>query len=155
MFGLFKKEPKTKGILPKYTDVYDVMRYQAPDESPKGVLPTIYSFRVKEEAMSPDPRPDFVLLEASNEIDEWHQVMAGVVSFNEDGHITDAPLLRWNDVPSLLMSDEEVIATYFPEQSNDDWPHLVVQVNPPHPHSGEKPARDRYYFQQNKIVAVM
>lgn len=110
MFGLFKKQAKQTQPLPTYTDVYDTMLYQAPDGTNKGTLPTIYAFRVKDLSLSSDPRPDFVLLETDDEIQAWQQAMAGSVVLNDEGHITDAPLLVWNSLPSLLTGDDEIIA---------------------------------------------
>lgn len=155
MFGLFKKKEKQKQALPKYSDVYDTMLYQAADEAPKGVLPTVYAFRVKEAAWSPDPRPDFVLLETDSEVHAWQQVMAGRVILNAGGDITDAPLLRWNDIPSLLTDDNEITATYFPVQDGADWPALALQAHPFGTVLDIKPARDRYCFQQNKISVIL
>jgi hypothetical protein len=105
MFGFFKKRERQSQPLPNYTDVYDTMLYQAPDGTPKGALPTIYAFRVKDPSLLPDPRPDFALLETDDEIQAWQQAMAGQVVLNENGQITDAPLLLWNSIPSLLTSD--------------------------------------------------
>lgn len=155
MFGFFKKQEKQTPPLPKYSDVYDTMLYQAPDGIPKGALPTIYAFRVKDPSLSPDPRPDFVLLETEDEIQAWHQVMAGPVVLNDDGHITDAPLLVWNDLPSLLTGDDEIIAMYSPERDADTWPVLALQAHPFGTDLAIKPARDRYYFEQNKVVGVL
>ncbi len=152
MFGFFKKREKQSQPLPNYTDVYDTMLYQAPGGTPKGALPTIYAFRVKEEVPSPDPRPSFVLLESDEEIQEWQQAMAGQVVLNDNGHITDAPLLLWNSIPSLLTSDEEIVATYLPMQDDQDWPVLAIQAHPFDTALDVKPARDRYYFQQNKFI---
>ncbi|MEP5762917.1 MAG: hypothetical protein ABJ327_27065 [Litoreibacter sp.] len=108
MFGFFKKRERQSQPLPKYTDVYDTMLYQAPDGIPKGALPTIYSFRVKDPSLSPDPRPDFVLLETDDEIQAWQQAIASPVVLNDEGQITDAPLLVWNSLPSLLTGDDEI-----------------------------------------------
>lgn len=155
MFGLFKKQEKRTQPLPKYSDVYDTMLYQAPDGTPKGALPTIYAFRVKDPSLSPDPRPDFVLLETAEEIQAWHQVMAGPVVLNDNGHVTDAPLLVWNDLPSLLTGDDEIIALYSPERGADSWPVLALQAHPFDTTLSIKPARDRYYFEQNKVVGVL
>lgn len=128
------------------------MLYQAPDGTPNGALPTIYAFRVKDPSSSPDPRPDFVLLETDDEIQAWHQAMAGQVILNDQGQITDAPLLLWNSIPSLLTSDEEIVATYLPMQDDHDWPVLAIQAHPFNTALDVKPARDRYYFQQNKFI---
>ncbi len=155
MFEFLKKETSQARPLPKYTDVYDSMLYHMPDKVPFGALPTIYAFRVKDPSMSPDPRPDFVLLETEAEIQAWQSVMAGHVVLNDDGHITDGPLLAWNDIPSLLTSDVEIIATYLPVDSGHDWPVLVVQAHPFDAALEVKPARDRYYFEQNKFFGFM
>ncbi|MFS4439666.1 hypothetical protein ACMA5I_15775 [Paracoccaceae bacterium GXU_MW_L88] len=155
MFGFFKKQEKQTQPLPMYTDVYDIMLYQAPDGTPKGALPTIYAFRVKDPSLSPDPRPDFVLLETDEEIQAWQQTMADFVVLNDEGQITDAPLLRWNDIPSLLTSDDEIVATYMPIQDDQGWPVLAVQAHPFNAALSVKPARDRYYFQQNKCIVVL
>lgn len=155
MFGFLKKEASQARSLPRYTDVYDSMLYQMPDQAPYGALPTIYAFRVKDPSMSPDPRPDFVLLETEGEIQAWHSAMAGHVTLNDDGHITDGPLLVWNNIPSLLTSDAEIIATYFPVEDGKDWPVLVIQAHPFEAVLDVKPARDRYYFEQNKFFGVL
>lgn len=155
MFGLFKKRARQTQPLPSYTDVYETMLYQAPENTPQGALPTVYAFRVKDPSMSPDPRPDFVLLEADEEIQEWQQAMAGAVVLNEDGHFTDAPLLRWNDIASLLTSDDEIVAVYFPVREGEDWPPLALQAHPFNAVLDDKPARDRYYFEQNKIIGFL
>lgn len=155
MFGLFKKRARQTQPLPRYTDVYETMLYQAPEGTPQGVLPTVYAFRVKDASRSPDPRPDFVFLETDDEVDEWQQVLMGQVSLNDDGHITDAPLLRWNDIPSLLTSDDEIVATYFPVHDDANWPALAVQAHPFGTALTIKPARDRYYFEQNKVVGFL
>tara|TARA_R100000935_G_C2839773_1_gene170291 strand:+ start:2626 stop:3093 length:468 start_codon:yes stop_codon:yes gene_type:complete len=155
MFGLFKKRSKTAQALPKYADVYETMLYRTPPEAPTGVLPTIYAFRVKDPSSSPDPRPDFVLLESDEEIQKWQQTMAGSVVLNEDGQVTDAPLLRWNDIPSLLTSDGEVVTTYLPVVDNADWPALALQAHPFGTALAIHPARDRYYFEQNKVVGFL
>jgi hypothetical protein len=105
MFGFFKKRERQSQPLPSYADVYDTMLYRAPDGSPKGALPTIYAFRVKDPLLSSDPRPDFVLLETEDEIQAWQKAIAGPVVLNDEGQITDAPLLLWNNIPSLLTSD--------------------------------------------------
>lgn len=62
--------------------------------TPKGALPTIYAFRVKDASRSLDPTPSFALLEVEDEIQAWQQILNAPVSLNDDGHITDAPLLR-------------------------------------------------------------
>ena len=155
MFGLFKKQAKQTQPLPTYTDVYDTMLYQAPDGTHKGTLPTIYAFRVKDPSLSSDPRPDFVLLETKDEIQAWKAVMAGSVVLNSEGLITDAPLLVWNGIPSLLTSDDEIVATYMPIQDDQGWPVLAVQAHPFNAALSVKPARDRYYFQQNKCIVVL
>lgn len=155
MFGFFKKKPSQSQPLPRYTDVYDTMLYQMSDNVPKGALPTIYAFRVKDPSMSPDPRPDFVLLETQGEIQAWQSTMAEHVTLNDDGHITDGPLLVWNNIPSLLTSDAEIIATYFPVEDGKDWPVLVIQAHPFEAVLNVKPARDRYYFEQNKFFGFM
>jgi len=152
MFGLFKKQEKQTQPLPTYTDVYDTMLYQAPDGIPQGTLPTVYAFRVKDLSLSPDPRPDFVLLETEDEIQAWQQAMAGQVVLNDNGHITDAPLLLWNSIPSLLTSDNEFVASYLPVNDEQNWPVLALQAHPFDTALGVKPARDRYYFQQNKFI---
>ena len=155
MFGLFKKRARQTQPLPRYTDVYETMLYQAPEGTPQGVLPTVYAFRVKDASLSPDPRPDFVVLETDDEVHEWQQVLAGPVSLNDDGHITDAPLLRWNGIPSLLTSDGEIVATYFPVCDGEGWPPLALQAHPFDMALAIKPARDRYYFEQNKVVGFL
>lgn len=155
MFGLFKKQEKQTQPLPTYTDVYDTMLYQAPDGTSKGALPTIYAFRVKDASLSPDPRPDFVLLETDDEIQAWQQTLAGQVVQNAKGQITDAPLLRWNDIPSLLTADDEFVVTYFPVRENEGWPPLALQAHPFDTALSIKPARDRYYFEQNKVVGSL
>lgn len=155
MFGLFMKHSKAAQDLPRYQDVYETMLYRTPPDVPKGVLPTIYAFRVKDPSMSPDPRPDFVLLETDEEIQKWQQAMAGSVVLNEDGHITDEPLLRWNDIPSLLTADDEIAATYLPVADDANWPALAVQAHPFDTAVTTKPARDRYYFAQNKVVGLL
>lgn len=152
MFGLFKKQEKQTQPLPRYTDVYATMLYQAPDGTPKGALPTVYAFRVKDSSLSPDPRPDFVLLETDDEIQAWQQAMAGSVVLNDDGHITDAPLLVWNGLPSMLTGDDEIIAMYLPVRDADTWPVLALQAHPFDTALPMKPARDRYYFEQNRFV---
>lgn len=154
MFGLFKKKEKQTQSLPKYADIYDTMLYQAPDGTPKGALPTIYAFRVKDASRSLDPTPSFALLEAEDEIQTWQQVLTEPVSLNDDGHITDAPLLRWNDVPSLLTADDEFVVTYFPVRENEGWPPLALQAHPFDTALSIKPARDRYYFEQNKFIGL-
>lgn len=128
------------------------MLYQTPDGTPKGALPTIYAFRVKDSSLSPDPRPDFVLLETDDEIQAWQQAMAGSVVLNDDGHITDAPLLVWNGLPSMLTGDDEIIAMYLPVRDADTWPVLALQAHPFDAALPMKPARDRYYFEQNRFV---
>ena len=155
MFGLFKSRKKTSLALPTYADVFDTMRYQVQNEIPTGAIPTVYGFRVKDEILSPDPRPSFVLLETDDEIQEWQQALVGSVVLNEQGAITDSPLLRWNDIPSLLTSDDEIVATYFPERDGEDWPALAVQAHPFGTALAIKPARDRYYFEQNKVVGLL
>lgn len=155
MFGLFKKRNKTPQALSIYADLYDTMLYRIPDETPLGTMPTVYGFRVKDDTMSPDPRPDFVLLESDEEIQDWQQAMAGSSVLNEDGLITDAPLLKWNDIPSLLTAEDEIIATYFPVRADENWPALVVQAHPFGTALDIKPVRDRYYFQQNMVVGFM
>lgn len=155
MFGLFKKQEKQTQPLPTYTDVYDTMLYQAPDGIPQGALPTVYAFRVKDLSLSPDPRPDFVLLETEDEIQAWQQAMAGQVVLNDEGQITDAPLLVWNSLPSLLTGDDEIIAMYSPVRDADTWPVLAVQAHPFDKALDTKPARDRYYFEQNKFVGLL
>lgn len=155
MFGFLKKKPSQAQSLPRYTDVYDSMLYQMPDETPKGALPIIYAFRVKDPSMSPDPRPDFVLLETEDEIQAWQSVMARRVVLNDAGHITDGPLLAWNDIPSLLTSDTEIVATYFPVEEGHDWPVLIIHAHPFEAVLDVKPARDRYYFEQNKFVGFL
>lgn len=155
MFGLFKKRNKTSQALPRYADMFDTMLYRVPDETPSGTMPTVYGFRVKEEVPSPDPRPSFVLLESDEETQEWQQAIAGSVVLNEDGNITDAPLLRWNDIPSLLTADDEIVATYFPVRDGEGWPPLALQAHPFDMALAIKPARDRYYFEQNKIVGFL
>lgn len=155
MFGLFKKRVEPKGPLPRYADVYDTMLYRAPDKTSEGVLPTIYAFRVKDPLLSLDPKPDFVLFETEEETQAWQQVMAGQVALNNEGQITDAPLLHWNNIPSLLTSDDEIIAMYFPIQDGENWPVLAVQAHPFGTDLDEKPARDRYYFQPNKFIAFL
>lgn len=155
MFGLFKKRARQTRPLPRYTDVYETMLYQAPDEAPKGALPAIYGFRVKDPSFSPDPKPDFVLLETDDEIQDWQQAMAGYVVLNADGHITDAPLLRWNTIPSLLTADDEIVAMYSPVRDDEKWPVLAVQAHPFDAALSIKPARDRYYFEQNKFVGFL
>ena len=155
MFGFFKKRGRQSPPLPKYTDVYDTMLYQAPDETPKGALPTIYAFRVKDPSLSPDPRPDFVLLETEDEIQAWQKAIAGPVVLNDEGQITDAPLLVWNSLPSLLTGDDEIIAMYSPVRDADTWPVLAVQAHPFDKALDTKPARDRYYFEQNKVVGFL
>lgn len=152
MFGLFKKRARQTQPLPRYTDVYETMLYQAPEGTPQGVLPTVYAFRVKDASLSPDPRPDFALLETEDEIQAWQQAMAGQVVLNDNGHITDAPLLLWNSIPSLLTSDNEFVASYLPEQDAQDWPILAIQAHPFDTALDMKPARDRYYFEQNKFI---
>lgn len=155
MFGLFKKQAKQTQPLPTYTDVYDTMLYQAPDGTNKGTLPTIYAFRVKDLSLSSDPRPDFVLLETDDEIQAWQQAMAGSVVLNDEGHITDAPLLVWNSLPSLLTGDDEIIAMYSPVRDAGTWPVLALQAHPFDMALDIKPARDRYYFEQNKFVGFL
>lgn len=156
MFGYFKKRQKPAQALPRYADIYDIMRYQVVSgTTTPGTLPTVYAFRVKDEVYSPDPRPDFVLLETAEEIQAWHQVMAGPVVLDDNGHITDAPLLVWNDLPSLLTGDDEIIALYSPERDADSWPVLALQAHPFDTALSIKPARDRYYFEQNKVVGVL
>lgn len=155
MFGLFKKQEKQTQPLPTYIDVYDTMLYKAPDGTPKGALPTIYAFRVKDSSLSPDPRPDFVLLETDDEIQAWQQTLASQVVQNAKGQITDAPLLRWNDILSMLTADDEIIATYFPVRDDEGWPALALQAHPFGTALDIKPARDRYYFEQNKVVGFM
>lgn len=152
MFGLFKGQTHP---LPTYTDVYDTMLYQAPEGISKGVLPTVYAFRVKDTALSSDPRPDFVLLETDDEIQGWQQVMAGPVVLNNEGHITDAPLLVWNSLPSLLTGDDEIIAMYSPVRDAGEWPVLALQAHPFDQALDIKPARDRYYFEQNKFIGFL
>lgn len=154
MFGLFKKQEKQTQPLPMYTDVYDTMLYQAPDGAPKGALPTIYAFRMKDSSLLPDPAPDFVLLETDDEIQAWQQAMAGSVVLNDEGHITDAPLLVWNSLPSMLTGDDEIIAMYFPVRENEGWPPLALQAHPFDTALSIKPARDRYYFEQNKFISL-
>lgn len=154
MFGLFRRR-KNVQPMPSYIDAYDTMLYQAPEGVQARALPTIYAFRVKEGVWSPDPRPDFVFLETDAEVQEWQQALAGPVTLNADGHITDAPLLRWNDIPSLLTADDELIATYFPVQDGKGWPTLVLQAHPFGAVLNIKPARDRYYFQQNIVVGAL
>lgn len=155
MFGLFQKKQNKAQPLPKYSDIYDTMLYRAPDGTPKGALPTIYAFRVKDPSFSPDPRPDFVLLETDDEIQAWQQVMGGAVVLNDEGHITDAPLLAWNNIPSLLTGDDEIIAKYAPVRDADTWPVLALQAHPFDMALDIKPARDRYYFEQNKFVGFL
>lgn len=155
MLRLFKKQEPTPQKPARYSDLFETMLYQAPDGATKGTLPTVYAFRVKNPAWSPDPRPDFALLESDEEIQEWQSVMAGPVSLNDEGLITDAPLLHWNEVPSLLTSDTEIIATYFPVKDGEGWPPLALQAHPFGAKLDEKPARDRYYFQQDKVIAVL
>jgi hypothetical protein len=155
MFGFFKKRERQTPPLPKYTDVYDTMLYQAPDRTPKGALPTIYAFRVKDPSLSPDPRPDFVLLETDDEIQAWQKAIAGPVVLNDEGQITDAPLLVWNSLPSLLTGDDEIIAMYSPVHDADTWPVLALQAHPFDNALDIKPARDRYYFEQNKFVGLL
>ena len=155
MFGFFKKRERQSQPHPNYTDVYDTMLYQAPEGTPKGALPTIYGFRVKDPSLSPDPRPDFALLETDDETQAWQQAMAGHVVLNDEGQITDAPLLRWNDIPSLLTDDHEIVATYFPVRDDEGWPALALQAHPFDSALEVKPARDRYYFQQNKVAGFM
>ncbi len=152
MFGIFKKRISQTQQLPRYTDILETMLYKAPEGIPEGVLPTIYAFRVREPSLSPDPRPDFVLLESDDEIQAWQEAIAGKVVLNNDGHITDAPLLFWNSIPSLLTSDVEIIETYLPVKDEGDWPVLAVQAHPFDTTLDVKPARDRYYFEQNKFI---
>lgn len=82
-------------------------------------------------------------------------LMAGPVVLNDDDHITDAPLLVWNDLPSLLTGDDEIIAMYSPERDADTWPVLALQAHPFDTALSIKPARDLYYFEQNKVVGVL
>ena len=154
MFGFFKKRERQSQPLPNYTDVYDTMLYQAPDGTPKGSLPTIYAFRVKDPSLSPDPRPDFVLLETDDEIQAWQKAIAGPVVLNDEGQITDAPLLVWNSLPSLLTGDDEIIAMYSPVRDTDNWPVLALQAHPFDKALDTKPVRDRYYFEQNKFIGL-
>lgn len=154
MFGLFKRRKKAQSVT-RYTDVYDTMLYQAPEGVQSDALPTVYAFRVKDAASSPDPRPSFVLLETDSEVQEWQQVLAGPVTRNADGYITDAPLLHWNNIPSLLTADDEIIATYFPVRDGEGWPALALQAHPFGAALNIKPARDRYYFQQNKAFFIL
>lgn len=149
------KDQRQSQPLPNYTDVYDTMLYQTPDGTSKGALPTIYAFRVKDPLLSPDPRPDFVLLETDDEIQAWQQAIAGPVVLNDEGHITDAPLLVWNSLPSLLTGDDEIIAMYSPVHDADTWPVLALQAHPFDKALDTKPARDRYYFEQNKFVGLL
>lgn len=155
MFGLFKKHRTPAQDLPRYADLYETMLYRAPHDVTNGALPTIYAFRVKDPSWSPDPRPDFVLLETDKEIQEWQQAMGGSAVLNEDGQVTDAPLLRWNNIPSLLTADDEIVATYLPVVNGANWPTLAVQAHPFGTALTTKPARDRYYFAQNKVVGFL
>lgn len=152
MFGLFKKHRKPAQNLARYADLYETMLYRTPQNFTNGALPTIYAFRVKYPSWSPDPRPDFVMLETDEEIQEWQQTMSGSVALNEDGHVTDAPLLRWNNIPSMLTADYEIVATYLPSVDDANWPALAVQAHPFGTALTAEPARDRYYFAQNKVV---
>lgn len=81
--------------------------------------------------------------------------LADIVTLNEGGHISDLPLLRWNEIPSLPTSDEIITATYTPAEEGDGWPILVVQTHVPDADLPEKPARGRYYFEQNKFFGVL
>lgn len=155
MFGLFKKYCKPVQDLPRYADVYETMLYRTQLDVQNRAMPTIYAFRVKDSSWSPDPRPDFVLLETDQEIQEWQQEMAGLVMSNEEGHVTDAPLLRWNNIPSLLTADNEIVATYLPVVDDANWPTLAVQAHPFNTAFTTRPARDRYYFAQNKVVGFL
>lgn len=141
--------------LPRYADVFDVMRYEQPEGVPEFALPSVYAFRTKPIVQTPDPRPSFAFLETADEIDAWHRVLAEVIVLNGDGHLSDLPLLRWNNIPSLLTSDDVIIATYAPAEEGEGWPSLVVQTHAPDADLPEKPARDRYYFEQNKFFGVL
>lgn len=157
MFGFFEKRREPAQPLPRYTDIYDTMLYRKSDVGAAGALPTIYAFRVKDtdRVFSPDPRPDFVLLETDDEIQAWQEALAGPVVCNDERQVTDAPLLVWNSLPSLLTGDDEIIAMYAPVRDADAWPVLALQTHPFDKVLDIKPARDRYYFQQNKFIGLL
>jgi hypothetical protein len=136
-------------------DLYEVMRYEVRGENTALDLPTVYAFRAKPHIPSFDPRPSFVFLETQDEIDDWHKAMSEKVERDFNGHISDSALLHWNNVPSLLTADNEIIATYFPMQEGGGWPSLALQAHPFDAVLDDKPARDRYYFQQNKIIGFL
>lgn len=140
--------------LLKYSDVFDVMRYQAPGDLPAGSVPDIHAFRIKDGVASPDPRPSFAFLETADEVSAWHLVMAGNVEVDGNRQITDRPLLQWNEIPSLLTSDTGMVMTCLPEDMDSDWPPLAVQTLPFGARVTGEPVRDRYHFEQNKFIAV-
>lgn len=155
MFGQTRMVIKAWLKMLKNADLYDVMSYEARRQKIVCDLPTVYAFRVKSNVPSFDPRASFVFLETQSEIDDWHQVMSEKVKRDENGHITDSGLLHWNDVPSLLTADHEIIATYLPMREDQGWPSLALQAHPFGAVLNDKPARDRYYFQQNKIIGFL
>jgi hypothetical protein len=155
MFGQTRMVIKAWLKMLKNADLYDVMSYEARGQKIVLDLPTVYAFRVKSNVPSFDPTPSFVFLETQSEIDDWHQVMSEKVERDESGHISDSSLLHWNDVPSLLTADHEIIATYLPIQEDQGWPTLALQAHPFNAVLDVKPARDRYYFQQNKAVGIL
>ncbi len=66
---LFGRRPDIpRDQVSSYTDVYEVMRYRAPDRIPPGRLPDIYAFRQKDRITSPNQRPSFVFLETRTDI---------------------------------------------------------------------------------------
>lgn len=152
---LFAKQRAPEEAPIGYADIFETMRYRVPDESPVGLLPMIYGFRMKDAIISLSPRPSFAFLETEDEVLAWQGVLAGPARLDANGHVTDAPLLRWNTIPSLLTSSEEIIATYLPVMRDDNWPPLSVQAHAFGTEMSPDAARDRYFFQEDKGVTFL
>lgn len=150
MLGLFKKPKPTPRTLPRYADVFETLRYAPPEDAPRFLLPSVYAFRTRPHVQTPDPRPSFALLETDDEISDWHKVLAEPVVLDANGHVSDLPLLHWNEVPSLLASEHAIVAIYTPSRDAGAWPELHLKAHPPEAELNDSPARDRYYFEQTE-----
>ena len=132
-----------------YADLFEMMRY----DRGMDVMPYAIAFRPKPPLVDPTgPAPCFTLLDNEAEVAAFLSVFNGPALI-QSGAVSDAPLMRWNDQPSVLMADSFIAAFYYPDDEAAGWPELIVSAYSPAMIAGKLPgtaelARGRYAFEQ-------